>query len=129
MPTLSALPPLQSYKDYEPMTIFVTGSAGSIGANFILDWLAAHDEPVVSLDKLTYAGNLQNLVNRESEALAGSQFIAALENRQGLKNACPEEITFRQQWTRAEQLDAPAAPLTKNGFGQYLKRLLVETVY
>ncbi|KAB0766533.1 NAD-dependent epimerase/dehydratase family protein, partial [Pseudomonas aeruginosa] len=43
------------------MTILVTGSAGFIGANFVLDWLALHDEPVVSLDKLTYAGNRQNL--------------------------------------------------------------------
>ncbi|WP_325437925.1 dTDP-glucose 4,6-dehydratase [Pseudomonas nitroreducens] len=43
------------------MAILVTGSAGFIGANFVLDWLALHDEPVVSLDKLTYAGNLQNL--------------------------------------------------------------------
>ncbi|MDR3158888.1 MAG: dTDP-glucose 4,6-dehydratase [Zoogloeaceae bacterium] len=41
--------------------ILVTGGAGFIGANFILDWLAASDEPVVNLDKLTYAGNLENL--------------------------------------------------------------------
>jgi dTDP-glucose 4,6-dehydratase len=43
------------------MTILVTGGAGFIGANFVLDWLAAGDEPVVNLDKLTYAGNLANL--------------------------------------------------------------------
>ncbi|WP_371231530.1 dTDP-glucose 4,6-dehydratase [Pseudomonas sp. QE6] len=47
------------------MTLLVTGSAGFIGANFVLDWFAAHDEPVVSLDKLTYAGNLQNLQSLE----------------------------------------------------------------
>ncbi len=41
--------------------IIVTGGAGFIGSNFILDWLAQSDEPVVNLDKLTYAGNLQNL--------------------------------------------------------------------
>jgi dTDP-glucose 4,6-dehydratase len=41
--------------------ILVTGGAGFIGANFILDWLAACDEPVVNLDKLTYAGNPENL--------------------------------------------------------------------
>jgi dTDP-glucose 4,6-dehydratase len=41
--------------------ILVTGGAGFIGANFILDWCAAGDEPVVNLDKLTYAGNLGNL--------------------------------------------------------------------
>ncbi|HSQ81107.1 MAG TPA: dTDP-glucose 4,6-dehydratase [Casimicrobiaceae bacterium] len=46
--------------------ILVTGGAGFIGSGFVLDWLAAHDEPVVNLDKLTYAGNLRSLA-----ALAG----------------------------------------------------------
>ena len=41
--------------------ILVTGGAGFIGSNFVLDWLAQNDEPVVNLDKLTYAGNLENL--------------------------------------------------------------------
>ncbi|MBX5214141.1 MULTISPECIES: dTDP-glucose 4,6-dehydratase [unclassified Rhizobium] len=41
--------------------ILVTGGAGFIGANFVLDWLALHDEPVVNLDALTYAGNLESL--------------------------------------------------------------------
>ena len=41
--------------------ILVTGGAGFIGSNFVLDWCAGHDEPVVNLDKLTYAGNLENL--------------------------------------------------------------------
>ena len=45
------------------MTILVTGGAGFIGANFVLDWLAQCDEPVVNLDKLTYAGNLENLAS------------------------------------------------------------------
>jgi dTDP-glucose 4,6-dehydratase len=43
------------------MTILVTGGAGFIGANFVIDWLAASSEPVVNFDKLTYAGNLENL--------------------------------------------------------------------
>jgi len=46
--------------------ILVTGSAGFIGANFVLDWCAQHDEGVVSLDKLTYAGNLENLESLKS---------------------------------------------------------------
>ena len=48
--------------------IFVTGGAGFIGANFVLDWLAHSDEPVVNLDKLTYAGNLQNLATLQGDA-------------------------------------------------------------
>ncbi len=43
------------------MTIMVTGGAGFIGSNFVLDWFETGDEPVVNLDLLTYAGNLRNL--------------------------------------------------------------------
>ncbi|ELQ8318065.1 dTDP-glucose 4,6-dehydratase [Pseudomonas oleovorans] len=50
------------------MTILVTGGAGFIGSNFVLDWLAQSDEPVVNLDKLTYAGNLENLASLEGDA-------------------------------------------------------------
>ena len=48
--------------------ILVTGGAGFIGANFVLDWLAAGNEPVVNLDKLTYAGNLENLRPLQGDA-------------------------------------------------------------
>jgi len=41
--------------------ILVTGGAGFIGSNFVLDWLAQSDESVINLDKLTYAGNLENV--------------------------------------------------------------------
>jgi dTDP-glucose 4,6-dehydratase len=47
----------------ERIMILVTGGAGFIGANFVLDWLAKHDEPVINLDKLTYAGNMETLVS------------------------------------------------------------------
>lgn len=50
------------------MSILVTGGAGFIGSNFVLDWLTCHDEQVINLDLLTYAGNLDNLV-----ALAGDR--------------------------------------------------------
>jgi dTDP-glucose 4,6-dehydratase len=49
------------------MTILVTGGAGFIGSNFVLDWLHAGDEPVVNLDALTYAGNLRNLASLEGD--------------------------------------------------------------
>ncbi len=48
--------------------ILVTGGAGFIGANFVLEWLAASDEPVINLDKLTYAGNLENLRSLNGDA-------------------------------------------------------------
>ena len=50
------------------MTILITGAAGFIGANFVLDWLAQSDEPVVNLDKLTYAGNLETLASLDGDA-------------------------------------------------------------
>ena len=61
--------------------------------------------------------------------LDASQFIATLEHRQGLKVACPEEIAFRQQWIDAAQLEKLAQPLAKNGYGQYLMRVLREKIY
>ena len=203
--------------------ILVTGGAGFIGANFVLDWLTQSDEAIINLDALTYAGNLQSLVSLaadkrhifvhgnigDSTLVAGllaqyqprsiinfaaeshvdrsihgpvvdlaknlkpsprgeleitdlnrmyleqgaltveimgrgyawldtgtheslldaSQFIATLENRQGLKVACPEEIAYRRQWIDAAQLERLAQPLTKNGYGQYLLRVLKGKVF
>lgn len=60
--------------------------------------------------------------------LNASQFIATLENRQGLKVACPEEIAFRQQWIDAQQLEKLAHALKKNSYGEYLLRLLEEPI-
>ncbi len=61
--------------------------------------------------------------------LDASQFIATLESRQGLKVACPEEIAYRQRWIDAAQLEKLAQPLTRNGYGQYLLRVLKEKVF
>ncbi len=49
------------------MTILVTGGAGFIGSNYVLDWLAQSDETVVNLDKLSYAGNMQNLASLQED--------------------------------------------------------------
>ena len=61
--------------------------------------------------------------------LEASQFIATLENRQGLKVSCPEEIAYRQKWIDAIQLEKLAQPLIKNAYGQYLLRILKEKVF
>ena len=61
--------------------------------------------------------------------LDASQFIATLEKRQGLKVACPEEIAYRAGWIDAAQLEKLAAPMLKNGYGQYLKRVLEEKAF
>lgn len=58
--------------------------------------------------------------------LEAGQFIATLENRQGLKVACPEEIAFRQKWINVEQVKKLAKPLSKNGYGKYLMQIVKE---
>jgi glucose-1-phosphate thymidylyltransferase len=61
--------------------------------------------------------------------LEAGQFIATLEKRQGLKVACPEEIAYRSGWISATELEALAEPMRKNGYGEYLRRVLTDTVY
>jgi glucose-1-phosphate thymidylyltransferase len=57
------------------------------------------------------------------------QFISTLEKRQGQKVSCPEEIAYHNKWITAEQLEALAVPLIKNGYGQYLQRLVTEKIF
>ena len=61
--------------------------------------------------------------------LEASQFIAVLEKRQGLKVACPEEIAYRSGWISAQQLEAMAQPMLKNGYGQYLMQIVKSQVF
>ena len=61
--------------------------------------------------------------------LEAGQFIATLEKRQGLKVACPEEIAFRGGWIDAAQVEALAATMLKNSYGQYLMSLLREEAF
>ena len=61
--------------------------------------------------------------------LEAASFIATLERRQGLKVACPEEIAYRAGYIDAQQLRELAVPVSKNGYGEYLLRLLDERVF
>lgn len=61
--------------------------------------------------------------------MEAGQFIAVLEKRQGLKVACPEEIAFRAGWISAQQLEAMAQPMLKNGYGQYLMQIVKSQVF
>ena len=61
--------------------------------------------------------------------LEAGQFIATIENRQGLKVACPEEIAYRKGYIDSAKLEQLAQPLKKNAYGQYLLRLLDSTVF
>ena len=61
--------------------------------------------------------------------MEAGQFIATLEKRQGLKVACPEEVAFRSGWISAEQLERQAQPMLKNGYGQYLLKILKERAF
>ena len=61
--------------------------------------------------------------------LEASQYIETIERRQGLKIACPEEIAYRRGWISAADVEALAAPMLKNGYGQYLVRMLTERVF
>ena len=61
--------------------------------------------------------------------MEAGQFIATLEKRQGLKVACPEEIAYRAGWINAAQMEALAAPMLKNSYGQYLMQVLREKAF
>lgn len=61
--------------------------------------------------------------------LEAGQFIATLERRQGLKVACLEEVAYRWGWISAEQVEKLAQPMLKNGYGQYLLKVINEKIY
>lgn len=66
--------------------ILVTGGAGFIGSNFVLDWIANSHEPVINLDKMTYAGNLSNMKSLQGHA--GHIFVR-VRGRSGPEDRLP----------------------------------------
>jgi dTDP-glucose 4,6-dehydratase len=105
------------------VTILVTGGAGFIGANFVLDWLRHGDEPVVNLDALTYAGNLESLKLLEGDArhvfVRGDICDRALVDRL-LKEHQPRAIThFAAESHVDRSIHGPGAFIQTNVEGTY----------
>jgi dTDP-glucose 4,6-dehydratase len=103
------------------VTILVTGGAGFIGANFVLDWLAANDEPVVTLDALTYAGNLGNLASIANDQrhsfVRGSIGDGALVSRLLADNQVRAVVNFAAESHVDRSIASPAAFYETNVMG------------
>ncbi|MGN6486337.1 MAG: dTDP-glucose 4,6-dehydratase [Devosia sp.] len=103
------------------MTILVTGGAGFIGANFVLDWLAGSNEPVVTLDALTYAGNLGNLrsvaADQRHSFVHGSIGDAALVGQLLRQNGVRAVINFAAESHVDRSISGPAPFFETNVMG------------
>lgn len=103
------------------MTILVTGGAGFIGSNFVLDWLQAGNEPVVTLDALTYAGNLANLSALDGDArhqfVRGSIGDAALLGRLLRSHEVRAVINFAAESHVDRSISGPAPFFETNVMG------------
>lgn len=111
------------------MAILVTGAAGFIGSNFVLDWLAHHNELVISLDKLTYAGNLENLTSVKTNPhhifvhadIADSLIIGELLNKHQVRAV----LNFAAESHVDRSITGPEAFIQTNIVGTFK---LLETV-
>jgi dTDP-glucose 4,6-dehydratase len=111
------------------MTILVTGGAGFIGSNFVLDWLQASDETVVNLDKLTYAGNLENLAsasgNEKHRFVRGDIGDSELVARQLQEHQPRAILNFAAESHVDRSIDGPEDFIQTNIVGTFR---LLETV-
>ena len=105
------------------MTILVTGGAGFIGSNFVLDWLAHSDETVVNLDKLTYAGNLENLASLQGDArhvfVHGDIGDAALVARLLAEHKVRAVLNFAAESHVDRSIEGPGAFIQTNIVGTF----------
>jgi dTDP-glucose 4,6-dehydratase len=103
------------------VTILVTGGAGFIGSNFVLDWLATSDEPVVTLDALSYAGNLGNLASLGADQrhsfVRGSIGDGALVARLLRQNGVRAVVNFAAESHVDRSISSPAAFFETNVMG------------
>lgn len=89
--------------------ILVTGGAGFIGANFVLDWLQGSEEPVINLDALTYAGNRETLARLEGDAR--HLFVHGDICDRAWSSACSPN-TSRARWCTSPRRATSTAPST-----------------
>jgi dTDP-glucose 4,6-dehydratase len=105
------------------MSILVTGGAGFIGSNFVLDWLAQSDERVVNLDALTYAGNLQNLASLQGDArhvfVKGDIGDAALVNQLLAEHQPRAIVNFAAESHVDRSIHGPGEFIRTNVNGSY----------
>lgn len=105
------------------MTILVTGGAGFIGSNFVIDWLARHDEPVVNLDKLTYAGNLENLASLKDDKrhhfVRGDIGDTSLVGRLLSEHQVRAVLNFAAESHVDRSIEGPAAFIETNVVGTF----------
>ncbi|GHC87651.1 dTDP-glucose 4,6-dehydratase [Pseudorhodoferax aquiterrae] len=103
--------------------ILVTGGAGFIGTNFVLDWVAKIGEPVLNLDKLTYAGNLENLASLADDArhrfVQGDIGDSALVGRLLAENAVRAVVNFAAESHVDRSIHGPAAFIETNVVGTF----------
>lgn len=109
--------------------ILVTGGAGFIGANFVLDWLAMHQEPVLNLDKLTYAGNMETLASLQGDSrhtfVQGDIGDSALVARLLDKHKPRAVLNFAAESHVDRSISSPEAFIETNVVGTFR---LLETV-
>ena len=105
------------------MTILVTGGAGFIGSNFVLDWIAEVGEPVVNLDKLTYAGNLANLASLSGDTrhrfVRGDILDRALVGRLFAEHRPRAVVHFAAESHVDRSIHGPAAFIETNVVGTF----------